>query len=211
MRLRRNYYDKHPEQSAKNPSDGGEESEETCFIYSSDETICLSLEYAPPPIKEGEESTEEEKQKVESSRRYLRCPAAVTVDLLKRLIRGKYGLSDSHAVDFLYEDAYLCDEYSLVDLAYIYDWRRKGPMRLRYRIYQYIATTSNISQPVVPLQLKNGIKDTEEMQVPVKEDKPIQETITATPEKKEELKETPKPCQTNGPTITTDVKVLLNI
>ena len=84
-------------------------------------------------------------------------------------------------------------------------------MRLRYRIYQYIATTSNISQPVVPLQLKNGIKDTEEMQVPVKEDKPIQETITATPEKKEELKETAKPSQTNGPTITTDVKVLLNI
>ncbi|KAK4023943.1 hypothetical protein OUZ56_009335 [Daphnia magna] len=65
-----------------------------------------------------------------NGKRFLRCPAAVTVSLLKRLIRGKYGLDTNHALDILCGDSFLCDEYSLVDLAYIYNWRRKGPMRL---------------------------------------------------------------------------------
>lgn len=132
MKLRRDFYCKHSEHLPVNPEDRGEVTEH--YIYSSDETICLSLEYADEihhELKEDEESEAEA-----NGRRFLRCPAAVTVGLLKRLIRGKYGLNSNHALDVLYGDSFLCDEYSLVDLAYIYNWQRKGPMRLKYRIYQ---------------------------------------------------------------------------
>lgn len=136
MRLRRDFYSKHPDQLPELASDRGEVTDQCMF--SSDETICLSLEYYSGNI---EELKQEEKEEVredagKSTKRFLRCPAAVTVGLLKRLIRGKYGLDSDHSVDVLYGDSVLCDEYSLVDLAYIYNWRRKGPMKLGYRIYQ---------------------------------------------------------------------------
>lgn len=165
--MRREFYSKHPGVLPTNPEDCGEVTDR--YIYSPDETICLSLEYAGDspdsrkcePAGDGASTTigrgsvaapaqapakEEEGADASgscSSKRFLRCPAAVTVGLLKRLIRGKYGLELNHALDILYGDSCLCDEYSLVDLAYIYNWRRKGPMRLKYRIYQYVVRHHN--------------------------------------------------------------------
>jgi len=130
--MRRDYYSKHPDQVPELASDRGEVADQC--IYSSDETICLSLEYYSGSVEELKQEEKEEAGK--GSRRFLRCPAAVTVGLLKRLIRGKYGLDSDHSVDILHGDSVLSDEYSLVDLAYIYNWRRKGPMKLGYRIYQ---------------------------------------------------------------------------
>ena len=143
MRLRREFYSKHSEATLpSNPEDRGELSER--FIYSSDETICLSLEYFT-----GSSETEQVDNEVEDvegngasgNRRYLRCPAAVTVGLLKRLIRGKYGLGVNHILDIIYGDKSLRDEYSLVDVAYISNWRRKGPMKLKYRIYERVVSS----------------------------------------------------------------------
>ena len=137
MRLRRDFYSKHSDKLPANPEDRGEVTDKC--IYSFDETICLSLEYSSGSAEEAKDEQGKEGHSEEvSSRRFLRCPAAVTVGLLKRLIRGKYGLDSDHSLDILYGDSFLCDEYSLVDLAYIYNWRRKGPMRLKYRIYQRI-------------------------------------------------------------------------
>ena len=107
MRTRKEFYDKHPNQLPANPEDRGEVIDQ--YIYSSDETICLSLEYASSPEEQNQDDDSEES----SARRFLRCPAAVTVGLLKRLVRGKYGLDSNHALDILYGDAFLCDEYSL--------------------------------------------------------------------------------------------------
>ena len=157
MRLRRDFYSKHPNQLPSNPEDRGEVTEQ--FIYSSDETICLSLEYADDP--QGREDVEEENESQLNGKRFLRCPAAVTVGLLKRLIRGKYGLDFNHALDILYGDSFLCDEYSLVDLAYIYNWRRKGPMRLKYRIYQRTPSST---------PLTNGTNGNEEASQKIKEE-----------------------------------------
>lgn len=160
MRLRREFYSKHPNQLPSNPEDRGEVTEQ--YIYSSDETICLSLEYADD--LQGREDVKDVKEENESQlngKRFLRCPAAVTVGLLKRLIRGKYGLDLNHALDILYGDSFLCDEYSLVDLAYIYNWRRKGPMRLKYRIYQRLQSSS---------PLTNGTNGSEEAPQKIKEE-----------------------------------------
>lgn len=173
MKLRRDFYSKHPDQLPQSPLDRGEITEQ--FIYSSDETICLSLEYADNDVPCKEEEEEVGEDNTTHSKRFLRCPAAVTVGLLKRLIRGKYGLDCNHALDVLYGDSFLCDEYSLVDLAYIYNWRRKGPMRLRYRIYQRLEKSSTLT---------NGTNGTEEVRREIKEE-----------EKKEEVKEPTKEVQ----------------
>lgn len=200
MRLRREYYSKHSDRNPRDACDGGEEDAEAAeshFIYSSDETICLSLEYAPlKEVKEDESAGNPMDE--EAGRRYLRCPAAVTVELLKRLVRGKHGLADGHALDILYGDgSYLCDEYSLVDLAYIYDWRRKGPMRLRYRIYQYV--TPCPPPPPVGKAIQNGQTEIEEKKLVKNEETKQEESRSNPPGVKEEKKEEIKKVQQEPP------------
>ncbi|CAN7996514.1 unnamed protein product [Ixodes hexagonus] len=46
----------------------------------------------------------------------------------------------------MYVHDHLLDEYSLMDLAYIYSWRRNAPMRLRYRFPDLPASLSAASQ-----------------------------------------------------------------
>jgi len=58
------------------------------------------------------------------TRRFLQCPAAVTVAHLQKLIRAKYGLSAEHRVDIMHMDDPLNEEFTLMDVAYIYRWRR---------------------------------------------------------------------------------------
>lgn len=74
--------------------------------------------------------------KIHPSRRYLRCPAAVSIQHLQKLIRAKYGLSPQHRVDVLYKNETLSDDFTLMDVAYIYLWRRKVPLHLTYRIFE---------------------------------------------------------------------------
>lgn len=63
------------------------------------------------------------------TRRYLRCPAAVTIAHLQKLIRAKYGLSAEHRVDIMHLDDPLNEEFTLMDVAYIYRWRRVNVTR----------------------------------------------------------------------------------
>nr|XP_054767908.1 polycomb complex protein BMI-1-A-like [Lytechinus pictus] len=75
-------------------------------------------------------------------KRYLRCPAAVSIGHIKKFIRHKFGLSLAYQIEVMYrgsEDELLPDEYTLMDVAYIYTWGRVGPMPLVYRVYQPLA------------------------------------------------------------------------
>lgn len=56
--------------------------------------------------------------------RYLRCPAAVSIAHLQKLIRAKYDLTESHRVDILHNQDCLNSYLTLMDVAYIYLWRR---------------------------------------------------------------------------------------
>lgn len=89
-------------------------------IYSPDESLSLSLEYSDPRTKDLSETNTENS----ILRRYFRCPAAVTIFHLQKLIRAKYGLGDVNRVDIMYEEEPLCSSYSLMDVMYIYHWRR---------------------------------------------------------------------------------------
>ncbi|XP_066997169.2 polycomb group protein Psc [Anabrus simplex] len=125
MRCRREFYSNHPEAKPLGHEERGEVTEQSS-IYTPDESISLSLEY----FCKKETSAECPK------RRYLRCPAAVTILHLQKLIRAKFGLNMDHQVDILYLDEPLCENFTLMDVAYIYRWRRKGPLHLSYRIFK---------------------------------------------------------------------------
>lgn len=118
MCRRREFYTSHPEVRPSDLEQCGEASYQ--HILSPDETICLSLNYhdtSGPP-------------------RYLRCPTAVSVMHLQKLLRSKYDLTNHYRVDILHNQDCLNSHLTLIDIAYIYLWRRKGPLELTYRIYE---------------------------------------------------------------------------
>lgn len=91
-------------------------------------------------------------------KRYLRCPAAVSIGHIKKFIRHKFGLSLAYQIEVMYrgsEDELLPDDYTLMDVAYIYTWGRVGPMPLVYRVYQPVTRTmkrtlTDKNVPVIP-------------------------------------------------------------
>ncbi|XP_013772152.1 polycomb complex protein BMI-1-like [Limulus polyphemus] len=139
MKRRRDFFDTNPEAAAyvTCPEDRGELTEQR-VIYSPDDTISLSLEYGygknQLPTNGHSATTTDSGDYTDSKRRFLCCPAAVTVAHLKKFITMKYGLTQSYMVDLMYYDDSLRDDYKLMDIAYIYTWKRNGPMRLFYRI-----------------------------------------------------------------------------
>jgi hypothetical protein len=90
------------------------------------------------------------------SARYLRCPAAVSVGHLQKLIRAKYGLFDNHHVDILYNQDCLNSTLTLMDVAYIYAWKRKAPIELTYRIYEYTAKKPKLDVKEEAVQSNNN-------------------------------------------------------
>ncbi|XP_044260739.1 polycomb group protein Psc-like isoform X2 [Tribolium madens] len=90
------------------------------------------------------------------SSRYLRCPAAVTIGHLQKLIRAKYGLFDNHHVDILYNQDCLNSTLTLIDVSYIYSWKRKTPLELTYRIYEYTPKRTEVKEEETSEQTNNN-------------------------------------------------------
>ena len=70
----------------------------------------------------------------DTKKRYLLCPAGLSIYHLKKFISTKYALPSTFQVDIMYFKDNLNDEFTLMDVAYIYSWRRSEPMRLFYKI-----------------------------------------------------------------------------
>ncbi|XP_067649645.1 polycomb group RING finger protein 2-like [Haliotis asinina] len=148
MKRRREYYAINSAKDApKAPSEArGDEMAER-FIYTADENISMSLAYCQEGIPDPEVlrrmRQENLKKGISSPKngenrdiRYLQCPAAVTVSHLKKFIRLKYDLPLNYQIDIFHTDEALREYYTLMDIAYIYTWRRRGPLRLYYTIYE---------------------------------------------------------------------------
>ncbi|KAF6208158.1 hypothetical protein GE061_016609 [Apolygus lucorum] len=111
--------------------------------FAPEDSISLSLEFtnATPGNKEDESSGSDmedspmDKQSV-LHRRYLQCPAAVTMSHLQKFLRMKYGFSHEVKVDIIYDSEVLTDEFSLMDVAYTFNWKRTAPMRFKFRLLQ---------------------------------------------------------------------------
>lgn len=59
--------------------------------------------------------------------RYLQAPAAFKVNHIKKFLSSKYDLNNlkkSMNIDIIYEGDILQDDFSLMDIAYAYFWRR---------------------------------------------------------------------------------------
>ncbi|XP_022907092.2 uncharacterized protein [Onthophagus taurus] len=118
MCRRRDFYISHPEATPTVL----EEKNETLYDYilSPEDNVCVSLNYYGSKVLP----------------RYLKCPVAVTVGHLRRLIAGKYDLTDKHHVDVYFNEDCLYSYLTLMEVAYIYNWRRFAPLKLTYRIFE---------------------------------------------------------------------------
>lgn len=94
----------------------------------------MFLYYSGKPPRSPDKSSQNNTKEV-MDRRYLQCPAAVTIGHLKKFIRMKFNLCDRYQIDIYHTDEALSDTYTLIDVAYIYFWRRKGPLKLFYTVY----------------------------------------------------------------------------
>lgn len=137
MKRRRDFYAEHPSDDATNGSneDRGEVADEDKRIITDDEIISLSIEFFDQSKMDKQGNGEKEKAKEEiSDKRYLQCPAAMTVMHLRKFLRSKMDIPCTFQIEVMYEDEPLKDYYTLMDIAYIYTWRRNGPLPLKYRV-----------------------------------------------------------------------------
>ncbi|ELW54865.1 Polycomb group RING finger protein 2 [Tupaia chinensis] len=146
MKRRRDFYAAYPLTEVPNGSneDRGEVLEQEKGALSDDEIVSLSIEFyegvrqvrllgwdreeKKGPLENGDGDKEK------TGVRFLRCPAAMTVMHLAKFLRNKMDVPSKYKVEVLYEDEPLKEYYTLMDIAYIYPWRRNGPLPLKYRV-----------------------------------------------------------------------------
>nr|XP_037268335.1 polycomb group protein Psc-like [Rhipicephalus microplus] len=201
MKKRRDYYEKHPEHVAgvSCPEDRGIVDDSSRLIFSPDDTISLSLEYCGPLGKKEETPSGEKNEGKPTNpgketeggvpRRFLNCPAAFTINHLQKFIRMKYSVAPQYQVDIIYMDEVLSQEFALMDVAYIYAWKRDSPMRLFFRICKMPPKPSAVKGPPITAcseikqMVENGTNSSTETEVAKEpaENKPADESRTAMP------------------------------
>ncbi|XP_075907260.1 polycomb complex protein BMI-1-A [Nelusetta ayraudi] len=134
MKRRRDFYAEHPVDASNGSNeDRGQVADEDKRIITDDEIISLSIEFFDQGRLGGRVEDNQSKDQV-ANKRYLQCPAAMTVMHLRKFLRSKMDIPSTHQVEVMYEDEPLKDYYTLMDIAYIYTWRRNGPLPLKYRV-----------------------------------------------------------------------------
>ncbi|KAM9313943.1 polycomb complex protein BMI-1-like [Pholidichthys leucotaenia] len=103
------------------------------FNIAEDEIISLSIQFY-----ERNKNNERQRSEVEgdksNGKRFLQCPAAMSVMHLAKFLRSKMDIPNNYRVEVLYGDEPLKDYYTLMDIAYFYEWRRTGPIPLQYLV-----------------------------------------------------------------------------
>ncbi|XP_051176388.1 protein suppressor 2 of zeste-like isoform X2 [Leptopilina boulardi] len=157
MRKRREFYKKHPEHAdSATPEQRGEDVSGR-LIFVPEDAISLSLEYLPPgadplalilstndadTIQSNTNNTQSNNKNEDAithdcSRRYLQCPALVTIAHLKKFLALKYSVDVTrYCIEICHRRAPLPEHWTLMDVAYIYAWKRNAPLRFFYRIMQ---------------------------------------------------------------------------
>ncbi|XP_040068600.2 polycomb group protein Psc, partial [Ixodes scapularis] len=185
MKQRREFYDQYPNAAVKVAclEDRGVLDASTRLIFSPQDTVSVSLEYFTGPTetlepeddgKEGVADPADGAGKEDRrQRRFLSCPAAFTVNHLRKFLRTKYALAPSLKIDILHMDDVLCDSYSLMDVAYIYAWKRESPLRLAFRVYSHPAKRPAPADGPVDVDGRNCSVD------PAGQQQCLQEHVTA--------------------------------
>ncbi|XP_059145372.1 polycomb complex protein BMI-1-B-like, partial [Physella acuta] len=109
------------------------------IIFSQDEEFSISIEFSPdgkPVADTKTTSLKRQKTNCQHDKRYLKCPAALRIEHLKKFIRSKFSLPASIQIDLFLEKEPLCDSFTLMDVAYIYMWKRDCVLRLFYSFFE---------------------------------------------------------------------------
>ncbi|XP_045764736.1 polycomb group protein Psc-like [Maniola jurtina] len=148
MERRQQFYASRPGQAASaTPEQRGEDTER--IIFSPEDVISFSLEYADITDADSISSKSSDSNEPPSvsltTRRFLQCPAVVNISHLKKFLSMKFDIdSTQFAIDILYKRVPLPDYYTLMDIAYIYNWKRNEPMRFFYQIIDYVAIRNRL-------------------------------------------------------------------
>ncbi|XP_058497761.1 polycomb complex protein BMI-1-A-like [Solea solea] len=103
------------------------------FNIAEDEIISLSIQFYERNKNNEKQRSEVEGDKA-NGKRFLQCPAAMSVMHLAKFLRSKMDIPNNYRVEVLYGDEPLKDYYTLMDIAYFYEWRRTGPIPLQYLV-----------------------------------------------------------------------------
>ncbi|KAH9525350.1 hypothetical protein Btru_001130 [Bulinus truncatus] len=148
MRRRREFYTVHYEAAPKRAGEERGDEMSDRFTFTEEETISLALYLCPNggnersglhrvfAPKEDLKTRMDRRIKESVDVRYLQCKAAVTVGLLKKFLRLKYSLPDHFLIDITYNDETLRDCYTLCDVAYTFNWRRRAPLLMTFCVYE---------------------------------------------------------------------------
>ena len=125
------------------------------LIFTPEDSIYLAIEYFPQVISyallpfnknltNGSLNVEpnpsvngQTEGKNDSQRRYLKCEGGMRVLHLKKWLKLKYDVRDHNDIEILYKHDPLLDDYTMIDLAYIYSWRRVT------HSFQYLSSNQN--------------------------------------------------------------------
>lgn len=103
------------------------------FNIAEDEIISLSIQFYERSKNKDKQHSEVDNDK-SNGKRFLQCPAAMSVMHLAKFLRSKMDIPSNYRVEVLYGDEPLKDYYTLMDIAYFYEWRRTGPIPLQYLV-----------------------------------------------------------------------------
>ncbi|XP_043911221.1 polycomb group RING finger protein 2 [Protopterus annectens] len=215
MKRRRDFYAAYPTTDVANGTNEvrGEVAEENRRILREDEIISLSIEFYEGNRNDKKrvmENGDIEKEKT-NSRRFLRCPAAMTVTLLAKFLRNKMDIPCNYKVEVLFEDEPLKDYYTLVDVAYIYPWKRNSPLPLKYRVQptckrlklNHRANTDGVNL--------NGNSESDSVSEKANSPATVPSASSSLPSPVASCQESPNPgSQTNTPAVITANTALLN-
>ncbi|XP_047000841.1 uncharacterized protein LOC124616565 [Schistocerca americana] len=106
--------------------------------------INISLQYDECVENEGGGGGGDIKKEDKEAKRYLNCPAAVRIKYLQHFIRMKYGLSEAHRVDIIYNDECLPQNFTLKDVMYIFSLDKYKTVEFGFRIYLQDPAEQNV-------------------------------------------------------------------
>lgn len=124
----------------------------TELYLSPDDLISLVLQYhvedtassQTVDVEQNETSNPMNQDLKDAHKKFLKCPAAVTVEHLKKFLILKYNLTDQHQVEIFHASENLSDDLSLIDIAYCFEWKQTSPMELCFQILE----KSTIAVPI---------------------------------------------------------------
>ncbi|KAK6101211.1 Zinc finger C3HC4 type (RING finger) family protein [Brugia pahangi] len=131
------------------------------------EMVSLCLEYVSPGVSDNDTNEDNnDKEAVNASRllddkpstvaeadrlekqeamlttfkRYFRCQASTKISALRKLLEAKLEVSDTYRLFFVDSDCNvtLDDQCTLQDVAYMFSWRRLGPMKVLFTLQRHL-------------------------------------------------------------------------